>query len=452
MAIARRGPTVQARTKDFMNSQATANQHINVDEAPPAQGEKKRKSRAWVWLLVLCVLGGGAWYLSRGPAQQAQQAKAKADAAKAASRAVPVVTALARRGDMGIFLDGLGSVVALNTVTVHTRVDGELVKVAFTEGQIVKQGDLLVEIDPRPYQVMLEQAEGQLAHDQALLANANIDLDRYKILYAQDAIPKQQLDTQVALVNQYVGTIKSDQAAIDNAKLQLVYCRITAPLTGKIGLRLIDQGNMVHATDTTGLLVITQIQPIALLFSIAEDSIPQVVQKMRGGAKLRVDAYDHDMKKKLATGELLTIDNQIDPNSGTLRFKAIFPNEDNSLFPNQFVNAKLLIDTKHGTVLVPTAAVQRSPQGSYVYVVKADNTVEVRPIELGAVAGDDASIDSGVEPGEAVVIEGVDKLQAGSKVIPQKPGAPGGSGAAQGKGAAAVKKGARPDGKQGKGE
>ncbi|MGO9241861.1 MAG: MdtA/MuxA family multidrug efflux RND transporter periplasmic adaptor subunit [Bryobacteraceae bacterium] len=435
-----------------MNSQATENQQAGIDAGPPAEGEKKGKSRVWLWLLVLCFLGGGAYYLSHGPAQQAQQAKAKADAAKAGSRAVPVVTAAARRGEMGIFLDGLGSVVALNTVTVHTRVDGELVKVAFTEGQMVKQGDLLLEIDPRPYQVQLEQAEGQLAHDQALLANANIDLDRYKILYAQDAIPKQQLDTQVALVNQYVGTIKSDQAAIDNAKLQLVYCRITAPLTGRIGLRLIDQGNMVHATDTMGLLVITQLQPIALLFSIAEDSIPQVLQKMHGGAKLRVDAYDHDMKQKLATGELLTIDNQIDPNSGTLRFKAIFPNEDNALFPMQFVNAKLLIDTKRGTVLIPTAAVQRSPQGTYVYVVKADNTAEVRNITLGPVSGDEAAIDDGVEPGEIVVIEGVDKLQDGSKVIPPKAAAAGGSGAAQGKGAAAARPGARPDGKQGKGE
>jgi len=435
-----------------MNSQATENQQADIDAGPRAEGEKKGKSRVWLWLLVLCVLGGGAYYLSHGPAQQAQQAKAKADAAKAGSRAVPVVTAVARRGEMGIFLDGLGSVVALNTVTVHTRVDGELVKVAFTEGQTVKQGDLLVEIDPRPYQVQLEQAEGQLAHDEALMANANIDLDRYKILYAQDAIPKQQLDTQAALVNQYVGTIKSDQAAIDNAKLQLVYCRITAPLTGRIGLRLIDQGNMVHATDTTGLLVITQIQPIAVLFSIREDDIPRVLEKLRAGEKLRVDAWDHDMSKILARGELLTTDNQIDPNSGTLRFKAIFPNEDNSLFPYYFVNVKLLIDTKRGTVLIPNAAVQRSPQGTYVYVVKADNTAEVREVTLGPVSGDEASIDNGVEPGETVVIEGVDKLQDGSKVILPKAGAAGGSGPAQGKGAAAAKQGARPDGKQGKGE
>ena len=427
-----------------MNPQATANQQSEIDAAAP--GGQKRKSRAWLWVLVLCLLGGGAYYLSRGSAQQAQQAKNKADAAKGA-RAVPVVTALARRGDMGIFLDGLGSVVALNTVTIRTRVDGQLDKVAFAEGQLVKEGDLLAQIDPRPFAVQLEQAEGQMAHDQALLKNANIDVERYKVLYAQDSIPKQQLDTQFALVNQFEGTVKSDQAAIDTAKLQLVYCKITAPLTGRLGLRLVDQGNMVHATDATGLAVITQLQPIAVLFNIAEDSIPQVLQKLRAGVKLRADAYDHDKKNKLATGELLTTDNQIDQNSGTLRFKAIFPNEDNSLFPYQFVNVKLLIDTKRGTVLIPTAAVQRSPNGTYIYVVKAGNTVEVREITLGPAAGDEASVASGLAPGETVVIEGVDKLQNGSKVIPPK------AGAAGGKDEAGSKKGAgRPDGKQGKGE
>lgn len=426
-----------------MNSQATANQQSDIDA--PAPGSRKRKSRAWLWVLVLCLLAAGAYYLSRGPSQ-AQQAKTKADAAKMGSRAVPVVTAASRRGDMGIFLDGLGSVVALNTVTVRSRVDGQLDKVAFTEGQLVKEGDLLAQIDPRPFQVQLEQAEGQMAHDQALLKNANIDLDRYKILYAQDSIPKQQLDTQLALVNQYEGTLKSDQAAIDTAKLQLIYCKITAPLTGRIGLRLVDQGNMVHATDTTGLVVITQLQPIAVLFSIAEDSIPQVLQKMRAGVKLRADAYDRDRKEKLATGELLTTDNQIDQNSGTLRFKAIFPNQDNSLFPYQFVNVKLLIDTKRGTVLMPNAAVQRSPRGTYVWVVKTDNTVEARDITLGPILGDDASVENGLAPGETVVIEGVDKLQAGSKVIPPKVGAP------SGKGETGSKKGASPDRKQGKGE
>lgn len=423
-----------------MNSQATANEQSDID----VPGGKKRKSRAWLWVLVLCLLAGGAYYLSRGPSQ-AQQAKAKADAAKMGARAVPVVTAATRRGDMGIFLEGLGSVLALNTVTIRSRVDGQLDKVAFTEGQLVKEGDLLAQLDPRPFAVQLEQAEGQMAHDEALLKNANIDLERYKVLYGQDSIPKQQLDTQLALVNQYEGTLKSDQAAIDNAKLQLVYCKITAPLTGRIGLRLVDQGNMVHATDATGLAVITQLQPIAVVFNIEEDSIPQVLQKMRGNAKLRVDAWDRDKKKKIATGELFTVDNQIDQNSATLRFKAIFANEDFALFPNQFVNARLLIDTKRGTVLMPTAAVQRSPKGTYVYVVKADNTVEVREIVLGPISGDEASVESGLAPGEAVVTEGVDKLQAGSKVIPPK------AGAAGGKGEAGSKQGGSPDRKQGKG-
>ena len=428
-----------------MQSQVTANQSTDNDMGAPRPPQ--RKSRAWLWLLVLRLLAAGAYYLSRGSTKTAQQAKSKADAAKMGSRAVPVVTAQVHRGDMNIFLDGLGSVVALNTVTVRTRVDGQLTQVAFAEGQMVKEGDLLVQIDPRPFQVQLEQAEGQLAHDQALLQNAKLDLERYKALYEQDSIPKQQLDTQTALVHQYEGTLKSDQAAIDNAKLQLVYCRITAPLSGTIGLRLIDQGNMVHASDSTGLVVITQLQPIALIFNIAEDSLPQVLQKMRSGVKLRVDAYGRDITlgRKLATGELLTIDNQIDQNSGTLRFKAIFPNEDSALFPNQFVNARLLIDTKHGAVLTPISAVQRGPQGTYVYVAKQDNTVEVRNIVLGPVSGDEASVESGLEPGEAVVIEGVDKLQPGSKIIPPGTGAPGG------KGPESNKKGGSPDRKQGKG-
>jgi membrane fusion protein, multidrug efflux system len=404
-----------------MSTEATTNQESNVfaPEAPPPGDAKKGKSRAWLWLLILCLLGGGAYYLSRGSAAQNANKAGKQDG-KQGSRSVPVVTATARKGDMEIFLDGLGTVTALNTVTVRTRVDGQLDKVAFTEGQFVKQGELLAQIDPRPYKVQLEQAEGQMARDEAQLKNARLDLERYRVLLAQDSVPKQQYDTQVAIVNQAEGTVKSDQAQIDSAKLQIVYCRITSPLTGRIGLRLVDQGNMVHASDANGLAVITQIQPIAVVFNIGAKDVPQVLQKMRTGAKLRVDAYSDDKSKKLAVGELLTIDNQIDLTSGTLRFKALFANQNGALFPNQFSNARLLIDTKRNTVIIPEAAVQRKPQGTFAYVVKSDKTVEERDIVLGPAEADARSVESGLSPDEVVVIEGVDKLQPGSKVTPRE--------------------------------
>lgn len=414
-----------------MSTEVTTNQESNVfaPKAPPSGDAKKGKSRAWLWLLILCLLAGGAYYLSRGGAAQNAQKTGKQDA-KQGLRNVPVVTVAARKGNMEILLSGLGTVSALNTVTVRTRVDGQLDKVAFTEGQFVNRGDLLAQIDPRPYQVQLEQVEGQMARDEAQLKNARLDLERYRVLLAQDSVPKQQYDTQAAAVNQNEGTVKSDQAQIDNAKLQLVYCKITSPLSGRIGLRLVDQGNMVHASDANGLAVITQVQPIAVLFNITSKDVPQVLQKMRSGAKLRVDAYDDDKVKKLAVGELLTIDNQIDLTSGTLRFKALFANHDGALFPNQFVNARLLIDTKRNTVIIPEAAVQRKPQGTYTYVVKSDNTVEERDIVLGPVEADERSVESGLSPGEAVVVEGVDKLQPGSKVVPRLSGAPGKAGGA----------------------
>ncbi len=383
---------------------------------PPAAAPPRKKSHGWAWILLLCIAGGAAyfWYPKLAGTAEAQSQAKKSD--KNGGRAVPVVAETSRRGDMPVYLDGLGSVTAFNTVTVRSRVDGEITKIAFTEGQLVKKDDLLVEIDPRPFQVMLEQAEGQKARDVALLDNALIDQERYKVLYAQQAIPKQQLDTQLSTVAQYQATIKSDQAAIDNAKLQLVYSKITSPLTGRIGLRLVDQGNIIHATDVNGLVVITQLQPIAVLFNIAEDSLPAVRKKMRGET-LRIDAYDRDSKKKLAQGKLLTIDNAIDQSTGTVRFKGQFENEDDSLFPNQFVNARLLLDIRHNAVIIPTAAIQRDGQlGSFVYVVKPDNTAEVRVIVSTLAEGDQAAVDSGLEPGENVVIDGVDKLQQGTKV------------------------------------
>jgi multidrug efflux system membrane fusion protein len=379
--------------------------------------DKPKKRRWWPWILLL-VIAGGATYLFPRVTQMATPPAATKKGGKGgdAGRAVPVVASMSRRGDMPVYLNGLGSVTAFNTVTVRTRVDGQIMKIGFEEGQIVKAGDLLVDIDPRPFQVMLEQMEGQLARDQAQLNNANLDLERYKVLFAQDAIPKQQLDTQLSTVNQFAATIKQDTAQIDNAKLQLFYAHVTAQIGGRIGLRLVDAGNMVHATDANGLAVITQLQPIACIFNIPEDALAVVTKKMATGQALSVFAYDRDLKTRLASGTLLTIDNQIDQTTGTVKFKAVFENKDLSLFPNQFVNARLLLETKHGAVIVPTAAIQRSPQSTFVYVIKEDNSADVRNITVGTTEGDDAMVDKGLDAGEKVVIDGIDKLQQGTKV------------------------------------
>jgi multidrug efflux system membrane fusion protein len=291
-------------------------------------------------------------------------------------------------------------------------------KVLFSEGQIVRAGDLLAEIDPRTYDAQLKQAEGQMARDQALLSNALIDLERYRVLFAQDSVAKQLLDTQEALVRQYEGTVKVDQAAVDTAKLQLVYCRITAPISGRLGLRLVDPGNIVHAGDASGLVVITQLQPIGVVFAIPEDSLQPVMQKLRAGNKLAVDAYDRSDKVKLASGTLLTVDNQIDPTTGTVKLKAQFENEENNLFPNQFANVHMLLDVKRDATIVPVAAIQRGTPGTFVYVVKPDNTVTVRVVKPGPTQGDNVSIETGLEPGEQVVVDGADKLREGAKVEP----------------------------------
>src|SRR6266850_1043008 len=309
---------------------------------------EKRRSLRGVWVVILVLLlaaaGAAVFLLAPSDAQQRPVGRRGIDP----TRPTPVVAAAARTGDVNIYLGGLGTVTPLKTVTVRSRVDGELLRVLFKEGQVVKEGDLLAEIDPRPYQAQLAQFEGQMARDQALLANARIDVERYRTLYAQDSIAKQQVDTQEALVRQYEGTIKFDQGQIDNAKLQLIYARITAPISGRLGLRLVDPGNIVRAGDANGLVVITQLQPMTAIFTIPQDNLPGVMQRLRSGEKLPVEAYDREQKKRLASGTLVSVDNQIDPATGTIKLKAQFPNEDSSLFPNQFVNVRMLLDTRRG--------------------------------------------------------------------------------------------------------
>ena len=317
----------------------------------------------WIWVLALCLAGAGTYaYFSKAEKGRAQVAKPQAGPA---NRSVPVAAVAAKKSDLDVYLNGLGSVTPLNTVTVKSRVDGQLMEVLFKEGQIVSSGQLLARIDPRPFEVQLTQAAGQMARDQAILNNAKNDLVRYQTLWKQDLIQKQLLDTQEALVRQNEGVIKSDQGQIDNAKLQLVYSRITAPISGRVGLRLVDPGNIIHATDPNGLLVITQIQPISVIFSLPEDNIPQVLGQLKGGRRPQVVAFDRDQNKKLAVGHLMTIDNQIDPNTGTVRLKALFENKDNQLFPNQFVNARLLAEVRQDIIIIPAAAIQQGPEGYF---------------------------------------------------------------------------------------
>jgi membrane fusion protein, multidrug efflux system len=394
---------------------------LREPEAPAVPPLEPSKTARRIWLIgaVVVLVGIGLFWAHRA----AERRSADAAAARAAARSVPVVAVPARRGDMPIALSGLGTVTAFNTVTVRSRVDGQLVKVAFREGQFVETGDLLAEIDPRPFAAQLTQAEGQHARDLAQLRDARTNLERYRQLLDKQFISKQQYDDQAATVGQFEGAVKADEGAIANAKLQLVYCRITAPIGGRVGLRLVDSGNIVHAADQTGLVVITQVEPIAVLFTIPEDNLPAVMKKLYAGGRLAVDAFDRSGRTKLAGGELLTADNQIDPTTGTFKLKAVFQNHDHALFPNQFVNVELALDVRKDTTIVPSAAVQRGPQGTFLYVVKPDKTAEVRPIKVGITNGADTSIDSGLSGGELVVVDGADKLRAGTKVEIAKPSA-----------------------------
>jgi multidrug efflux system membrane fusion protein len=396
---------------------------------PPSPGKSKKRGLIWVvfLLIVAGVAGYAVWRAGQPNAGPRGQGGGGGGFGGGGGRGaalgpVPVVVTKVARSSIPVYLNGLGNVTAYYTVTVKSRVDGQLMKVDFNEGDLVKAGQVLIEIDPRPYQVQLDLAQATLARDQALLANAKVDLDRYQLLVKTDAIPSQELDTQKALVAQYEAAIKQDQATIDNAKLQLTYSKITAPITGVLGLRLVDPGNIVHASDTSGMITITQLQPISVLFTIPEDSLPQVTQKLRAGAHLPVEAYNRDNSKKLASGMLVTLDNQIDSTTGTSKLKAVFDNQDNSLFPQQFVNIRLLVDTLTNQLVVPNVAVQNGQQGTFVYVVDEDSTVHLKPVQVGITTASSADILGGISDGDQVVVDGTDRLIEGAVVRVRKAG------------------------------
>jgi len=382
-----------------------------ASQQPPARAWYARRSAWVVAAIALVLLIAGLWWWLHRTADASASGRGDPNA-----RALPVVAAPVTQGSIDIYLTALGTVTPRNMVTVHSRVDGQLMQVAFREGQLVKAGELLCEIDPRPFEVQLTQAQGQMAKDQALLKNAQLDLERYRTLLSQDSIAKQQVDTQESLVRQYQGAVQADQGQIDSAKLNLTYSRVTAPISGVVGLRQVDPGNVIHASDANGLVVITQIQPITVLFPIPEDNLQQVLKRLKSGAALPVEAWDRAQKVKLATGKLLTVDNQIDTTTGTVKLRAEFANDDNALFPNQFVNVRMLVETRQDATLLPTAAVQRGAPGTFVYAVNEDRSVSVKPVKLGPVQGEITAAESGIAPGATVVVDGADKLREGAKV------------------------------------
>jgi membrane fusion protein, multidrug efflux system len=387
---------------------------------PPSSGKSKGRGLIWlVFLLIVAAVSGYALYRASQPAapQRGQGGGGGGGGGRGGALGpVPVVVTKVARSSIPNYLNGLGNVTAYYTVTVKSRVDGQFMKADFNEGDLVQAGQVLAELDPRPYQVQLDMGEATLAHDTALLDNAKVDLARYQQLLATDAIPKQQLDTQVALVAQYQGTIKQDEANIESARLNLTYAKVTAPITGVLGLRTVDPGNIVHATDANGLITITQLQPIAVLFTIPEDSLPSVTQKIRAGMHLPADAYNRDNSKKLASGMLITLDNQINNTTGTAQLKAVFDNKDNALFPQQFVNIRLLVDTQNDQLVVPNVAVQNGQQGTFVYVVDDNSKVHLKPVQVGITTDTSADILSGISEGDRVVVDGTDRLSEGTDV------------------------------------
>jgi multidrug efflux system membrane fusion protein len=411
------------------------------------------KRRGFIWLLALLIIAGVAGYAvwrAGHPAPAPQNAvngprrgPGGGPGRVGAIGPVPVVVALASRASVPLYLNGLGNVTAFYTVTVKSRVDGQMMKADFNEGDLVKEGQVLFEIDPRPFQVQLEMTQGALAHDEAVLNEARIDLERYKAAFAKNAIAKQQMDDQEQIVAQDEGTVKQDIASVDNAKLQLIYAKVTAPITGVLGLRLVDPGNIVHAADTTGMIVITQLQPIAVLFTIPEDNLPEVTQKLRAGVHLSVDAYNRDNSKKLASGKLLTLDNQIDNTTGTSKLKAVFDNRDNTLFPQQFVNIRLLVETLTDQLVVPSVAVQSGQQGNFVYLVDDRSRVHLQPVQVGITTDTTADVAGGLKDGDRVVVDGADRLVDGSPVRVRKPGEDSAAGAGAGRGGRSGRGGSR---------
>jgi len=377
-----------------------------------------KKKNILIGLLAIVVAAGGfyAWKEYR-PAEEKPQQKAQGKGGPfGPSGPTPVVALPATLGSVDVVMNGLGTATPLRTVTVRSRVDGELVRVLFDEGQLVKQGQLLAEIDPRSYQVALQQAEGQRARDQALLANARVDLERYQTLFSQDSIARQQVDTQASLVRQYEAALVMDKSQVDSARLQLSYTRITAPIAGRVGLRQVDPGNIVRSGDANGLVVITQLQPVAVIFTVPQDAMPTVMKRMQSGEKIPVEAWDREQKVKLADGALASADNQVDPATGTVKLKAQFPNDDAALFPNQFVNVRMKIDTLSGVIVVPSTAVLRGAQGLFVFVVGPEKTVSQRVVKLGPAEGNRVSVTEGLREGELVVVDGTDRLRPGGAV------------------------------------
>jgi multidrug efflux system membrane fusion protein len=387
-----------------------------------AAGRSRSAWKTWhvvaIIVIVAILLGGVGYWLAHSTVVPDRGGRfgARSGASGPGAPAMPVGTATATTGDINIYLDGLGTVTPLRNVSVSAQVSGRLLNVQYKEGQMVNQGDLLAEIDPRSYQAALNQAQGTQARDAALLANAKLDLERYQTLFKEDSIAKQQLDSQQSLVHQYEGTVQSDQGQIDTAKVNLAYTKIVAPLTGRVGLRQVDPGNNVQAGGASSIVVITQTKPIDVLFTIPEDGLPGVLKQFRGGKTLAVDALDRDKKTKLASGALASIDNQIDTATGTVKVKAEFGNDDESLFPNQFVNVRVLLDVLRNVIVIPTSALERGSQGLYVYVVKPDRTVEQRAIQTGPTEGERVAVTSGLQVGDMVVTDGADKLREGSKV------------------------------------